>query len=140
MHCFLGRLNVLRTSFHAHMPTFDLGQNSWPIWPDGILVQNRYELVQNWYEFFFFYRILHFILVHLNVISTSFHAHMATFDLDQNSWPIWPSGILVQNRYELVKNWYVFFYYFFRKEFCISFLDVIICYVQVVMHTRRHLI
>ena len=82
--------------------------------------------------FFFFSRILHFFLGRLHVLCTSFHAHTLTFDVGQNSWPIWPDGILVQ-------NWYEFFFFFF-KEFFISFLDVLMCYVQVFMHTRRHLI
>ena len=38
-HFFLGPLNVQSTSFHAHTPTLDSGQNSWPIKPWGIFVK-----------------------------------------------------------------------------------------------------
>ena len=44
LHFFLGCLNMLCTSFHARMPTFDLGQKPWPIKPSRVLVQNWCEI------------------------------------------------------------------------------------------------
>ena len=45
---------MLSTCFHAHMPNFDSGQNSWPVWPSGIFVQKLPK-------FFFFLKNFPFV-------------------------------------------------------------------------------
>ena len=136
MHFFLWRLNVLFTSSHAHMRTFDLGQNSWPIWPRGILVQNWYEFI--FVLFFskeFYVSFLDILMCYLQVfMHTCRHLILVKILYQSDLVAFWC---------KVGTSWYKIgtsFFFFFIKEFCISFLEVLMCYVQVFMHTREHLI
>ena len=71
----------------------------------------------------------------LYMLSKSFRAKTVTLHSDQNSWPLGPRGISVQNLHE-----FFFFFSFISKEFSICFLDLYICYLQVFAQKCRHCI
>ena len=176
---FLGPLNVISTSFHAHTPIFDSGQNSWPVWPRHFHTK---LVLFFFFFFFFFFTIWHLFLGPLNVLSislhahlpTSLHAHLPTFYPGQNSFPVWSRCIFVQKWYNVfffslnnfafiswtskcaiykisfirANNWFgskiltnlTLGYFRTIWPWGICFLELLMRYIQVFMDTRRHLI
>ena len=116
--------------FSRKMPIFDSGQNSWPILPKGIFVQNCFSV---FLFSFLFNRMLHLFLGPLNVLSTSFHAHTLTIASGQNSWLVEPRGIFIEKKLEFFS-----FLFFFSKEFSICSLDLYLKNLQVFMQKRRY--
>ena len=60
----------------------------------------RINFSQVFFIYLFFNRIFHLFLRHLNILSTSFRAKMATLHYGLNSWPVGTRGIFVQNLQE----------------------------------------
>ena len=89
-----------------------------------------YEIYPSFF-FLFFQILFRFFLGPLNMLSKSFRAKIPPLHSEQNSLPIWPLGIFVRKLTE---------FFFFFKEFPISFPGFYKCYPQLFMQKNRRYI